>query len=413
MESSAQLLEATEAFARKILVEEMDPHFQYHSPEHTYQVVEKVAEIGLQCQLKSDEIFLLQLAGWLHDLGYTETYEGHEAVSMRLAEAFFRQQGADPEVIQSVLELIAATRLDQEPRNTLEKVIKDADLFNLATPDALDNSEKIRWEWKHFCNRDFSDEQWDEFNFQFFNNHEYYTDYAREHLEPLKQEHIKKLKKRIKKRQKQEEESARAILEFQLEEKDAELEKVKRKLRKMKKQRPDRGIETMFRTTYRTHINLSDLADSKANILLSINAIIISIIFSATIEKGIGLDGSFLFVPNIMILSVCMTTIVFAILATRPKVNSGTFDRKDILEKKTNLLFFGNFYRMDIDDYLWGINEMMGDANYLYGSMAKDIFFLGKVLAKKFFLLRMAYNIFMYGMGVSVLGYALALLLKP
>lgn len=413
MQVPAQILEATETYSRGILKNEMNPNYQYHSPEHTFQVVEMVADIGYRCQLKEGEIQVLQLAGWLHDLGYLEVYDGHEAVSMKMAEDFLTSQGLDQEIMQMVLRLIEATRLDQEPRNMLEKVIKDADLYNLSTPDALDNSEKIRWEWKYFCNREFSDEGWDEFNFNFFNNHEYCTEYGRETLEPLKQEHVKRLKKRIKKRKRKQEESARAITEFQLEEKEAEIDKLKRKLKKSKKQRPDRGIETMFRTTYRTHINLSDLADSKANILLSINAIIISIVFSNTVEKGIDLNDVYVFVPSFMMLAVCMTTIVFAILATRPKVSSGVFARKDILEKKTNLLFFGNFYKMDLDDYLWGINQMMADADYLYGSMAKDIFFLGKVLAKKFRLLRYAYTIFMWGMGVSVAVYGIAMLLQP
>ena len=57
---------------------------------------------------------------------------------------------------------------------------------------------------------------------------------------------------------------------MKLEETEVQLDKAKSRLKKMKKLRPDRGIETMFRTTYRTHINLSSIADNKANILLSI-----------------------------------------------------------------------------------------------------------------------------------------------
>ncbi|MEL7341804.1 MAG: HD domain-containing protein, partial [Bacteroidota bacterium] len=263
MEVPAEILQATEAYAKNILLEEMNPNYQYHSPEHTFQVVDMVEEIGSKSSLKSGEIQVLILAAWLHDLGYMEVYDGHEAVSMTMATEFLKQQNLSDDIIEVVVNLIEATRLDQEPRNLLEKVIKDADLYNLSTPDALDNSEKIRWEWKFFTNREFSDEGWDEFNYNFFNTHEYYTDYGKEILEPLKQEHVKRLKKRIKKRKRKEEEAAQAIMAFQLEEKESEIEKLKRKLKKSKQQRPDRGIETMFRTTYRTHINLSDLADSK------------------------------------------------------------------------------------------------------------------------------------------------------
>ena len=162
----------------------------------------------------------------------------------------------------------------------------------------------------------------------------------------------------------------------------------------------------MFRTTYRTHISLSSIADNKANILLSINAIIISIISSSLYSQI--QDHPYMLVPAILLLTTCLATIVFAILSTRPSVNSGIFTKEDILNKQTNLLFFGNFHRMALDDYLWGMREMMKDSDYLYGSMSKDIYFLGVVLAKKFKLLRYAYTIFMYGIVLSVVSLGIA-----
>ncbi|MEL6251425.1 MAG: Pycsar system effector family protein [Bacteroidota bacterium] len=150
---------------------------------------------------------------------------------------------------------------------------------------------------------------------------------------------------------------------------------------------------------------MSSIADNKANILLSISTLLMGIIFTEVIN-GIGelkeLDNNIAF-PIVAVIIVCMATIIFAILATRPKVNSGVFTREDIIQKKTNLLFFGNYHGMPLDDYLWGVGEMMKDAEYLYGSMSKDLFFLGKVLAKKFQYLRIAYNIFMYGIIVSLM----------
>ena len=121
---------------------------------------------------------------------------------------------------------------------------------------------------------------------------------------------------------------------------------------------------------------------------------------------------TYIVIPSFLIIAVCMTTIVFAILATRPKVNSGIFTREDILKKKTNLLFFGNFHSMKLGDYLWGIDQMMKDAEYLYGSMTTDIYFLGKVLAKKFQLLRIAYNVFMYGIGLAMITFIITFLMS-
>lgn len=406
---SPEMLAETEKFATQILTSDEYPGYAYHTFEHTCQVVQAAEEIGRKTGLAEPELRLVKMAAWMHDLGYLNTYIGHEEESLELAKDFMQQHNVSESDQKRVLGMIDATRLTQEPRNLLEEVIKDADLFNLSLPEALENSQLIREEWRVFCDRDFTDEEWDEFNYRFFKDYEYYTPYAREMLGPRKKANTKALKKEIKARKQKDKAEEKALLAYQLEKQEAKNEKLKRKLKKAKKARPDRGIETMFRTTYRTHINLSDLADNKANILLSINALIMTFILTKLLEEY---QGN---IPMIMagmaVALVNMATIVFAILAIRPKVNSGIFTREDILAKKTNLLFFGNFYRMELDDFQWGINQMMNDAEYLYGSMAKDIYFLGIVLAKKFALLRIAYNIFMYGIGVGLVGLAVTMLI--
>jgi hypothetical protein len=104
---------------------------------------------------------------------------------------------------------------------------------------------------------------------------------------------------------------------------------------------------------------------------------------------------------------------VFSILATRPNVTTGTFTREDIRQRKVNLLFFGNFHRSSLEDFDWGMREMMNDSDYLYGSMIKDLYFLGKVLGKKYEYLRLAYTVFMWGLIVSVLAYGIAIVNAP
>ena len=183
------------------------------------------------------------------------------------------------------------------------------------------------------------------------------------------------------------------------------IKELKKKLKKVEG-RPDRGIETMFRLTSRNHINLSSMADNKANILISVNSIIISIIIGGLIKT---LDNhQHLVIPTYMILTINVITIVFAIIALRPNVSKGKFTRKDVEEKNTNLLFFGNFHGMERKDYQWGMMEMLSDSNYLYTALIDDIYFLGKVLGKKYRYLRYAYNIFMYGMILAVISYVIA-----
>jgi len=92
-------------------------------------------------------------------------------------------------------------------------------------------------------------------------------------------------------------------------------------------------------------------------------------------------------------------------MVTRPKITDGKFTKDDILNKKTNLLFFGNFFKMDLPDFAWGMKEMMEDKEYLYGSMVKDFYFLGQVLGRKYKYLRICYTIFMFGLIISVIAF--------
>ncbi|MEM6802858.1 MAG: Pycsar system effector family protein [Bacteroidota bacterium] len=404
-----QLLKKAESFVVEMLGENLSESLSYHNLEHTQKVVQMVEEIGQNSEVSATDMYVLKMAAWFHDVGYLHSYKGHEKDSIRIAQEFLNSKNADAELISQVSRLIEVTELDIPPETLNEKIIKDADMFHLGSPKGLLYTEEMRREFEYFRNVVYTDESWDKLNYKFYRDHDYFTQYANEKFGQYKSENTLLLKKKVKKAknkiQKEKEKKnrvSRAALEIQLTNAQEKLQKTKLKLKKTEQLRPDRGIETMYRTTYRTHISLSSIADNKANILLTVSTLLMGVIFTDIIQQNDFEQDAFLFYPIVSILIVCMATIVFAILATRPKVNSGVFTREDILQKKTNLLFFGNYHGMPLDDYMWGVGEMMKDAEYLYGSMSKDLFFLGKVLAKKFQYLRIAYNIFMYGIGASL-----------
>ena len=64
---------------------------------------------------------------------------------------------------------------------------------------------------------------------------------------------------------------------------------------------------------------------------------------------------------------------------------------------------------MDLKDYEYGIRLMMDDSEFLYSSLIKDIYWQGKILGRKFRLLHISYNIFMYGIALSVIAYLAAI----
>ncbi len=166
-----------------------------------------------------------------------------------------------------------------------------------------------------------------------------------------------------------------------------------------------RGVSDMFRTSYRNHIELSAIADNKSNILISINGIIISIII-ASVSTRIDFD-SWLLLPATILLITCMMSLIYAVLAARPRVSNEEVTLDDVRSNRSNILFFGNFYKMKREDYVAGMEELMSDSERLYDTMARDLHGLGGVLSKKFKLLRVAYNIFMVGLVFSVCSFIL------
>jgi hypothetical protein len=179
--------------------------------------------------------------------------------------------------------------------------------------------------------------------------------------------------------------------------------KEKKKEKKKKKGGAGRGVETMFRTAYRTHLDLSSLADTKANIMISINGIIISILL-ATVYPSL-VQNRALFLPSSLLVLTCLASLVLAVLAARPRVTRKTVTPEDVRENRANILFFGNFINMKEQDFLDGMWELMEDRERTYTTMMRDLYGLGSVLGAKYRLLRTSYTVFVVGLAVGVIAF--------
>ena len=283
-----------------------------------------------------------------------------------------------------------STRWPQVPTCRLSKIICDADMNHLASPEYFELAEKLRKEISFTKEHKIKKNHFHMLNCAFLTHHQYFTDYAKDNFTKGKMYNIDLLNEKIEKLGNKEHIKT-------IEKLNNENSKLKNKLEKASGY--SRGVESMFRLTARNQINLSSIADNKSNILITVNTIIISIILSVLLRK---LDDSReLILPTLALLTTSLVTIVFAILSTRPNISKGEFTKEDIKENRINLLFFGNFYNMQLDDYEWAVEEMMKNDSHLYSTMIKDQYLLGKVLAKKYKLLRIAYNIFMIGLILS------------
>lgn len=405
------LLTDTENTIEELFRDRQDPRLFYHNVQHTRDVVSAVITISGQFTLGEKERFPIIAAAWWHDIGYLFSGpENHEQVSATKASEYFASKGLGEETIKIICGCIMATKVPQQPQNLYEQIICDADLFHFGKPGFMDKSRMLKKENELFSGHEMTGTEWRAVTIGFMTGHKYFTDFALRELAPQKDRYLAELVKKQAKRLVQKDANEPGVNPGPDELTDATKEKTKKEKKPDKEDSPTRGIETLFRLTSKNHMDMSAMADSKAGIMISVNSIIVSVVISVLLRKLE--DSPHLILPTLILLLVNVSTIIFSILATRPKILGGHFSQEDIDNRKINLLFFGHFHRMPLEAYQKGIKQMLNDKEYLYESLVKDIYFLGVVLGRKYRFLRISYTIFMYGLILSVFTFGLAIWLN-
>jgi predicted metal-dependent HD superfamily phosphohydrolase len=373
-----------------------DAKLVYHNLDHTQDVVNATIQIANHYQLNDKDFFIVITGAWFHDTGYFEDIQDHEQKGADLAVEYLKKNDVPADVRDKVMQVILSTKMPQRPTNQLENILCDGDLFHLGTEDFTNKRKLMHKEIELLYETAISKNEWRKKDIEFLENQEYHTDYCALLLSDQKIKNIEKLKSKLK----EDEEPLTITVSGK---KENEPEKL---LTKKDKKRPDKGIETMFRITSSNNQRLSDMADNKAQLLITVNSIILSLIVSLVLRRLE--DNAFLIVPTFILLMVSLSTIIFSILATRPSIPDGLFTDNDLERKKVNLLFFGNFYKMALNDYSKGMIKVMNDNEFLYGTLITDVYSQGVVLGRKYKLIRIAYNIFMFGLIAAVLAYIIS-----
>jgi predicted metal-dependent HD superfamily phosphohydrolase len=440
------ITEQAQHYVRTYFDTHADDKLIYHNLYHTEQVVKAATQIARHYNLNETDLFIVQVAAWFHDIGYlTGGAPGHEERGAKLMEAYLQGTGVEPAVVDSVRHCILATQLPQHAVSLTEQIVCDADLFHLGTNDFEERNKLMRKEAEAVRHEKISKEDWRKSAIRLLEGHQYYTDYCRLLLNEKQQENLAQLKHKEGEHERRDAEErgggimaagqasvgetggaigvgegghpvnpVEKLVRKHLHAEDA-LESqpaaTPEKGKKVKKKDPGRGIDTVFRITSNNNQRLSSQADSKAHILIQVNAIIISVLLSLLLRKIE--DHTNLAIPAVLLLTVNLVTIIFSILATRPHIPEGKFTQADLDEKKVNLLFFGNFYQMSLEEYAGGMLQLMEDRDFLYGSLIRDVYFQGIALGKKYRWLRLSYNVFMYGLIASVISFLIAALAYP
>jgi len=388
-----ELLLKAEAYISNLFKDKLSSEYIYHDYLHTLRVVTAVNELINGEHILEQDATHLRLAAWFHDSGYIDGLKDHEERSCEIFKEFIKENSFENINIDQVCNLILATKCAHFPTNLQEMCMKDADFYHFTLDNYSELAELLKKELETTCIQELTDVDWCTQNLNVLSkSHYFFTDYAKVNWQPKKEKNIFKLRDNLEK--------------LKLNKKGKNKEIKEKKLEKL--DRPERGIDTLFRTTLNNHTQLSAIADSKANILLSVNSILISISLTAIIPKLDSPNNAHLIIPTFILLIFSVVTIVYTILATKPKVSSNSITKQDIEQRKANILFFGNFHQLPLDDFNDAMNDLMKDRDYLYDTLIKDLYYLGLVLNKKYRMLSISYTVFMYGIIISVAAFCIA-----
>ena len=372
---------------RLMLQTELSDDIQFHDWAHTENVLRAAQELGKAADCSEKEMEWLSLAAIFHDTGYSDTYEDHETVSKKYAENYLQRLNYPKADTEQVLQLIEATRFKYEPTNKLEKIIRDADLSHLGQRRYKERMKALRKEQESVIDGDIKKWSWREENLDFLKEHSYHTEAARNLFSERKAKNIDKLEKRLKKKKKKKKTPK---------EKEPQLDSLT----------DSKTARMLFKTALRNHIDLTNIADQKANMMLSINAIILTIgmpLFANYIRYNL-----FLSIPAVLFLLTCAITMTYATLATRPIKMDGTTDLDKINSGRTNLFFFGNFYKIDLPIYQETVSKIVGQQDLVEKSVITDLYYLGQALGSKYRQLRTCYTVFIVGFALTVLSFILS-----
>lgn len=386
MADTTKILGEVVPYVFNLLRDKLSPRYLYHNFYHTSEIVKSCKELGKLAGLSPDELEILELAAWFHDTGFINGYKNHEAESMRIAEDFLTEAGYDNEKTAKVLSCIKATSRSEKPTGRLEMLLCDADFSHTGDKEFGSKAALLKLEWENFGMSNCSEQEWDKNQLQFLTSVSYYTREAEDLY------------------------GAQRLLNIVAQKEKVEANKQKAEKNKVKTKKPSvpkRGVETMFRSVYRNHINLSSIADNKANMMISINTIIISLMLTVVGAKfsffGTSLkENPALIFPAITLIATSLGSVIFAIQSAKPKVTN-RIEKGDAKDDKHNLLFFGNFTHFSLPEFERSIMEVMKEDVLLYSNMISDLYYLGLVLQKKYRLLRYSYTFFMVGLIVTVL----------
>lgn len=168
-------------------------HLSYHSVDHTLDVYAVAMDLAEFYGLSEHDRQILGTAAVLHDIGFTQVYQGHEKESVAYAKKVLPSFDYSDEEIELISELILSTQVPQSPKSQMARILCDADLDYLGRSDFFATGSRLFHEFKTlgFVK---SEEEWNRLQERFLASHGYHTGYSNDHREPQKQKHLQQVR---------------------------------------------------------------------------------------------------------------------------------------------------------------------------------------------------------------------------
>ncbi|HEY5749457.1 MAG TPA: HD domain-containing protein [Chryseolinea sp.] len=189
----SELLRQVEIYVRDLLSKQLPAIRKFHTIDHTAGVVRACSTLASHYATPEMEMEALLTAAWFHDTGYVRGGANHEQESVKIAFGFLNDFNLPPEFYFKIEGLISATKLSVRPVGLLEEILCDADLSHLGSADYETWSLLLKKESELVTGKSITLEAWNRQNILFFKKHAYYTRYAREYWEPVKQINLTQL----------------------------------------------------------------------------------------------------------------------------------------------------------------------------------------------------------------------------
>lgn len=386
------LLAAAETAVYQYLAEHLPPRYVFHDFNHAKATAAIAAELTAEAGLPEAARNALIIAAWFHDVGYTEGEEGHEQRSAEQAKQFLEPF---PEtVIDHALaeQLILSTMPAQKPGTKLEQWLHDAHYSFLGRKRFERRGQLLRLEEEAISGKNYTTHEWERRLLELQLDTKFLTPEAHEEFASRKNKNIAEQRDKIRKAR-------------------------KTTVRKKTGKDFGRGVDTVYRVTLRNHINLSSIADGKANMIISINTLVLSILITAgsagfSISPANFEENLEYILPVLLLMVTSLMAITFAVFSAIPKVSGQDFTDEDVKKHNVSLLYFGNFLSLPKEQFVGYLRDLKEDQEVLYDDLSRDLYNLGLVLKKKYRLLTYAYRTFVGGLVLSFLVFVFTLLLK-